>query len=134
VEASIFAADQIPTVMLIQKGRQLIFEWLQFLGNNAETRPKILTFLGTLINGMSKFAKKIPEESVCKLFLTKFLFLVWSIYWWLPFCVHANSMPNGFIEFGANGQCGNDSNCRFKGIEGINLKLIGILDSHKIIK
>jgi len=64
VEASIFAADHIPTVMLIQKGRQLVFEWLQFLGNSAETRPKILTFLGTLMNGMSKFAKKIPEESV----------------------------------------------------------------------
>jgi hypothetical protein len=74
VEASIFATDQIPTVMLIQKGRQLVFEWLQFLGNNAETRPKILTFLGTLINAMSKFAKKIPEESVCKLFLIKFFY------------------------------------------------------------
>ena len=68
VDARIFAADQLPTVMLIQKGRQLVYDWLQFLCTQEErkiqgTTDKFLTYLCTVLETMNKWARKISDDA-----------------------------------------------------------------------
>ena len=70
MDISIFAPDQLPTVMLIQKGRQLVYDWLHFLQADGEQqqgssqRLKMLAHMQTLLETMGKFARKVPDESV----------------------------------------------------------------------
>ena len=64
VDATIFGPDHLPTVMLIQKGRKAVYDWLHFLQTDDQNRDKTLAYMRTLLGTMGKFGRKVPDESL----------------------------------------------------------------------
>lgn len=80
LEISIFSPDQLPTVMLIQKGRQLVYGWLHFLRLNEQQREigvsttcyathgynisKVLAYMCICMSILGKFARKLPDDTL----------------------------------------------------------------------
>ncbi|KAF7632542.1 hypothetical protein Mgra_00008057 [Meloidogyne graminicola] len=84
VNSRIFAEDQLPTVMLIQKGRQLVYDWLQFLCTKEERtlqgkNDKFIIYLSLVLETMSKWARKIADEDSIQSFATDFCTLFTQI-------------------------------------------------------
>ncbi|KAI3409767.1 Protein PAT1 1 [Globodera pallida] len=60
VDASLFSVDSLPTVMLIQKGRFVLYDWLKFWREEKDVE-NVLSHTRRIFSSMPKFARKMPE-------------------------------------------------------------------------
>lgn len=68
---AVCTVEVLPTVMLIQKGRTLLFQIMEC----AARQEDMFSILKLMIESMPKYAKKVSEESVSDFFCLYFLFV-----------------------------------------------------------
>uniref|UniRef100_A0A915LSJ7 Uncharacterized protein n=2 Tax=Meloidogyne incognita group TaxID=654580 RepID=A0A915LSJ7_MELJA len=84
INTCIFVPNQIPIVMLIQKGRQSVYDWLQFLCTKDERRQqgdndKFIKYVCMVLETMDRWGKRIFDEESVQSFATDFCTLFTQI-------------------------------------------------------
>lgn len=63
VDAFLFSSDGLPTLMLIQKGRHIIYQWLRFWSEESNKEGEFV-HICRMLSCLPKFARKMPEDGV----------------------------------------------------------------------